>query len=88
MASARAFVMVELRLLGVMAPSAGKARDPEMKPTRCGRGLIDSRAPRAMRPLEVAKPRSHKGFRRVSGAQDDNLPQMPGMKAESKETKP
>ena len=74
MASTRAFVMVELKLLGVIALRARKARDPEMKPALFGRGLIDSRAPRAIGPHEIAKPRSHKGFRRVSDTQGDNSP--------------
>ena len=64
--------MVELKLLGVMALSAGKARDPEMKPALCGRGLIDSRALGAIGPLEIAKPRSHRGFRRFSGKVDNS----------------
>ena len=72
MASTRAFVMIELRLLGVIALSAGKARDPEMKTALCGRGLIDSRVPGAIRPLEVAKPLSHKGLRRFFGKGDNS----------------
>ena len=46
----------------------------QMKAALCGRGLMDSRAPRAIGSLEIAKFRSHKGLRRISGTQSDNSP--------------
>ena len=74
MASTRAFVKIKLKLLEVITLSAGKARNSEMKAALCGRGLMDSRAPRAISPLEVVKPLSHKGFGLVSGTQGGNSP--------------